>query len=231
MPSTRNTSAFTLIELLVVIAIIAILAAILFPVFAQAREKARHATCLSNMRQMGLAVNMYIQDYDERFPLDSHTGTNAPWVWLRTLEPYTKNKLLYRCPSDPSTNWTTPLPGFRTVRQTSYITNFWMLPKLGVDELTTNCTGYNSLASIRAPARTIYIAEAKPNATIDHYHAAAWRWPNDCGTFLLAEDELAMTWHLGGANYTFVDGHAKWMRFEQTWTPDGKVDLHDPGRE
>ncbi|MCS6829966.1 MAG: hypothetical protein NZ749_04905, partial [bacterium] len=65
----------------------------------------------------------------------------------------------------------------------------------------------------------------------DHYHAAAWRWPNDCGTLFLPEDELAMTWHLGGANYTFVDGHAKWMRFEQTWTPDGRVDLHDPGRE
>jgi prepilin-type N-terminal cleavage/methylation domain-containing protein len=115
MQMHRHKQAFTLIELLVVIAIIAILAAILFPVFAQAREKARQSACLSNMRQMGLAVNMYLQDYDERFPLDSHTGTNAPWVWLRSLEPYTKTKLLYRCPSDPSTNWTRPLPGFRTV--------------------------------------------------------------------------------------------------------------------
>jgi len=229
--SVQQVWAFTLIELLVVIAIIAILAAILFPVFAQAREKARQASCLSNMRQMGLAVNMYAQDYDESFPLDSHTGTNASWVWLHTLEPYTKNKLLYRCPSDPSTNWTTPLPGFRTVRKTSYITNFWMLPKLGVDELTTHCTGYNTLASVKAPARTIYISEAKPNATIDHYHSAAWRWPNDCGTFFLPEDELAMNWHLGGANYTFVDGHARWLRFEQTWTPDGRIDLHHPGRD
>ncbi|MGQ9880831.1 MAG: prepilin-type N-terminal cleavage/methylation domain-containing protein [Armatimonadota bacterium] len=227
----RHSSAFTLIELLVVIAIIAILAAILFPVFAQAREKARQTVCLSNMKQMGWAVNMYLQDYDEAFPLDSHTGTNAPWVWLRTLEPYTRTKLLYRCPSDPSTNWEVPLPGYRTTRKTSYVTNFWMLPRLGVDDLTTYCTGFNTLASIRAPARTIYISEQRTNSTGDHYHSGAWRWPNQCGTFIPVEDELAMTWHLGGTNYTFVDGHAKWMRFEQTWTPDGSIDLHYPGGE
>jgi prepilin-type N-terminal cleavage/methylation domain-containing protein len=123
-------NGFTLIELLVVIAIIAILAAILFPVFVQAREKARQTQCLSNMRQMGLAVQMYLQDFDERFPLDSHTGSGAYWTWLFTLEPYTKTRLLYRCPSDPSTNWERPRPGQRTPRRVSYGTNFWMLPPL-----------------------------------------------------------------------------------------------------
>ncbi len=220
----KHKTAFTLIELLVVIAIIAILAAILFPVFAQAREKARQSACLSNMRQMGIAVNMYLQDYDERFPLDSHTGTNAPWVWLNTLEPYTRTKLLYRCPSDPSVNWTTPLPGLRNVRRTSYGTNYWMLPKFD------DCTGYNSLASIRNPSRTIYIAEMRENTTGDHYHPAMWVWPNNCG-FYQPQDELAMTWHSGGTNYTFVDGHARWYRFEQTWTPDRTIDLYDPGRD
>lgn len=226
---------FTLIELLVVIAIVAILAAILFPVFAQAREKARQSVCLSNLRQMGLGVMMYAQDYDEAFPLDSHTGGggNAGWVWIKTLQPYVNTKLLYRCPSDPSSNWERPLSGQVVTRKTSYATNFWMLPRLGVDELTTHCSGFNTLSSIRSPTRTIYIAEVRTNAAggADHYHPAAWRYPNNCGTYFEPADELALSWHSGGTNYTFVDGHARWFKFEQTWSTDGRLDLYDPSRE
>ena len=96
----QNTKkGFTLIELLVVIAIIAILAAILFPVFAQAREKGRQASCLSNMKQLGTSINMYAQDYDEVFP----PGLESNWTlvtWVRTTQPYVKNIQVYRCPSD-----------------------------------------------------------------------------------------------------------------------------------
>src|SRR5690242_12936525 len=83
-----SRAAFTLIELLVVIAVIAVLAAILFPVFAQAREKARQTACASNMRQMGLAVLMYTQDYDERFPLAA-SGTETAFLnWHHFVDPY-----------------------------------------------------------------------------------------------------------------------------------------------
>src|SRR5690348_8324158 len=102
-----SRSGFTLIELLVVIAVIAILAAILFPVFAQAREKARQATCLSNQKQIALALSMYAQDFDETYPfvvaLDANTSQAIEWDDL--LTPYIKTGTVsgvLSCPSAPS---------------------------------------------------------------------------------------------------------------------------------
>src|ERR1043166_2835215 len=104
--------AFTLIELLVVIAIIAVLAAMLFPVFARARESARRATCTSNLHQIGLALHMYTQDYDERFPVCNFSdtpfgfppathkdGTGKPIYMHELLQPYSKNEQMYFCPT------------------------------------------------------------------------------------------------------------------------------------
>jgi prepilin-type N-terminal cleavage/methylation domain-containing protein/prepilin-type processing-associated H-X9-DG protein len=94
-----NKRAFTLIELLVVIAIIAILAAILFPVFAKAREKARQITCASNEKQLGLAFIQYTQDNDENLPVD--TGAASGWGWCARIYPYVKSANVYICPDDP----------------------------------------------------------------------------------------------------------------------------------
>src|SRR5580700_8276059 len=98
----RRTRAFTLIELLVVIAIIAILAAILFPVFAQAREKARGISCLSNTKQLGTSIMMYTQDYDETYPMGFQADTN--WTtgasWPQMIQPYVKSLQVFVCPDD-----------------------------------------------------------------------------------------------------------------------------------
>ncbi|MGB9797125.1 MAG: DUF1559 domain-containing protein [bacterium] len=94
---------FTLIELLVVIAIVAILAAIIFPVFSRAKENARKATCVSNLRQLGLALHMYAEDWDERFPIDKWIGNSDERLWRLVLPiyPYVKNKGIFYCPSAP----------------------------------------------------------------------------------------------------------------------------------
>src|SRR5687767_5619179 len=120
MSKSAMRRAFTLIELLVVIAIIAILAAILFPVFAQAREKARQTSCLSNLKQLGLGVMMYTQDYDEVYPqayyyknntATTNGGSAGGYVtWTVIVNPYIKNVGIFVCPSDKTRGLTPDNP-------------------------------------------------------------------------------------------------------------------------
>jgi prepilin-type N-terminal cleavage/methylation domain-containing protein len=214
--------AFTLIELLVVIAIIAILAAILFPVFAQARAKARATVALSNARQFGTAILMYTQDYDEGFPLTNHAGAMASWI--ESVQPYVKAKLLNRLTDDKSTNWVdfslpNDHPSNVGKRRSSYSINSLL-------------AGPMTLASIENPGECIYIAEYRENKAGDHLHPMCWPDANGRGCFSNGSEfkidpistepgkgEVEHNRYQLGSHYVFIDGHAKWHRFEHTWNP------------
>jgi len=189
MHTRSRSSAFTLIELLVVIAIIAILAAILFPVFAQARESARKTACLSNTKQLGLAAMQYVQDYDEMYPAQPWDGGfmgskdndigqagKRMWIWPWQLMPYMKNKQILVCPSDPKRGKsrfhlysTDPTDCWGVPTPISYGINIGMFGYGGTDRDACDGSGANvdwavyyspkSMAAIPTPASTYMIAD------------------------------------------------------------------------
>ena len=186
---------FTLIELLVVIAIIAILAAILFPVFARAREKARQTSCLNNVKQMTLGHVMYAQDYDERLPASYLPGNPANYDnWYEVLEPYLKNTQILACPSEISSYWL----GYG--QNYSYLTSSW--PGSG---------GYGSggcpLALIGRPAETVLIADSGQHQV----SSGGWSWGMTYVITWAREpgNYFVYVRHNKTANVGFCDGHAK----------------------
>lgn len=220
-------SAFTLIELLVVISILAVLAAILFPVFGRARENARRSSCLSNQKQLGLGFLQYQSDNDGAFPFTNHVSGLS---WTLTLDSYIKNRQIFRCPCDASAAWETPIGSPPRLRVSSYYLNSY---------LANEATGSNRFArdaTIQAPAKVIYIAESAPEKTGDHFHPPLWDAPYDFApaghlagsnpypTFWDGTrgetSEIALRQHFDGANYVFADGHAKWQKWSQVWFRD-----------
>lgn len=191
----RKRTGFTLIELLVVIAIIAILAAILFPVFARARENARRSSCLSNTKQLGLAVMQYTQDYDEKLP-PSYDG---PSVWITIIAPYVKSNQLFFCPSD-STATTTAAPSAGNV---SYGWNYEYLTRQACSPANYFCGGV-ALARIQTVSETVLLADSGQNS-LNYVISAAYDNP-------LGTNYGPSPIHLEGANVAFVDGHSKWFK-------------------
>ena len=223
---------FTLIELLVVIAIIAILAAILFPAFARARENARRASCQSNLKQLCLGYKQYIQDYDEKYPLVA-TDLNATNVfdagdkgWAENLQPYMKSTQIFQCPSE------TTAPDATGGIKAGY-SDYWMNASLaGQAEASINSQSLvvqNGDGGASNTANTdLTSAYAVSNI------AALTTVPVGTGTITLtkytdnaaANDAIYDTSsttalgaggkrHLEGANFAFTDGHVKWLRPEK----------------
>lgn len=221
----RHTRAFTLIELLVVIAIIAILAAILFPVFAQAKGAAKTTACLSNGRQIGLAFLMYAGDNDDRLPFGSFPVRTL--TWTEQLQPYIKNRAIFRCPEDRSSNWTTPTPGGPPfTRLSSYFLNYWMMT--GLPPLVPS--PYNNLTAVDKPASVIYVAESADNQFQDHFNPQFWGTPPEVvdpfmngiswDPVLLRPRNVDVERHRDGSNYVYLDGHSKFRRWPQVWWQD-----------
>jgi prepilin-type N-terminal cleavage/methylation domain-containing protein/prepilin-type processing-associated H-X9-DG protein len=200
---------FTLIELLVVIAIIAILAAILFPVFAKAREKARQTSCLSNLKQIGTCVLMYAQDYDETYPLEfsitSDPASQTPYTWPNRVMPYVKNMQLFKCPSD-SRPPTADFTGCRTIME-SYAWNAFFGRETDCGYAATTL----SLGDVAAPSQCALLWDDSADWDVASYGGKYNTIDNpDCAKSFDAE--VLKGRHNGGDNFMFADGHAKWYR-------------------
>jgi prepilin-type N-terminal cleavage/methylation domain-containing protein/prepilin-type processing-associated H-X9-DG protein len=243
VPASSNRSAFTLIELLVVIAIIAILAAILFPVFAQAREKARQTSCVANTRQMGIALSMYAQD-NEGYPMMGSLSTADPRTrWPDYIYPYVKNEGLFSCPSKPEDlegkAWA-HLPKTSPVRYGGYGYNFQYLGNSRLATATSPNLPFGALDSeIVRPAETIAISDTngvrKDDGTVSEGQytidpplpsergsgKASGYYGNgsaECGSDkpgLPGCRSLPHERHNGMVSVVFADGHAKAMQLKQ----------------
>ena len=213
---------FTLIELLVVIAIIAILAAILFPVFARARENARKANCQSNLKQIGTGILMYVQDYDGMLPQVINVGGAVAQRWENLTKPYLKNDKVLVCPSQSFTQI-----GYGAVCEVMGYANSILYVSAGADAwigANPNRTAPTPLDALTAPAETALVCDSisvycrrdfwdstanttDPNATVGALYG---------GAYYCVDSR-----HSEGANLAFADGHVKWAKQGIVGHPSG----------
>ena len=233
----RQRFGFTLIELLVVIAIIAILAAVLFPVFSKAREKARQTTCASNLKQIGLALSEYVQDYDEYWP----AFNSGPGPWQGAVMPYVKSTSVFLCPSNyksqPQTVTYTGLPNFYCTYSANLQGTHAAI--FGTSHLAGafDANGYTGIAlsHFYVPSTTIAVYEFDGGGGAPNY------WGPNCA-FSDNNGASNTTWsclfagHSEGSNYLYCDGHVKWLTPYNTvtnnvnqWTRDNTQNGPDAG--
>ncbi len=205
----RTVRGFTLIELLVVIAIIAILAAILFPVFARAREKALQASCMSNCKQIGLAWMMYLSDYDDMLPPYYIWWDGCPepdgYVWSFALDPYIKNAQVFNCPST-ARNYN----GLHVYRTAGYGPD---AISIGIN-LLISYPGYwasrPTLSQFEAPADVAAFGDCTDYCMAPLYITINWGSLGRIGS-----DQPCYWRHNGMGNFGFMDGHVKPMKYEE----------------
>jgi prepilin-type processing-associated H-X9-DG protein len=210
-----------LIELLVVLAILTILMAILFPVFMQARAKARQTTCLSNLRNLGFAMLMYTQDADEQFPLAAYATSNFNFVvWHDITDPYVRNKDIWRC---PSSDVAIADAGGATTTHFGY--NVRYLTTIAPDFSNANDHHAARLAAVARPTETVLLTDAKASV--------AESWCGDDGKFLLPPSAApADCWgrpnypHSNGGNVFWIDGHANWRNPSNFYLGQTPVDRY-----
>jgi prepilin-type N-terminal cleavage/methylation domain-containing protein/prepilin-type processing-associated H-X9-DG protein len=232
MRTHRGTRrGFTLIELLVVIAIIAILAAILFPVFAQAREKARQANCISAFKQIGLALVMYAQDYDETIPrirFWEFSGFCSPTAksltWKGALTPYVKSYDFWRCPSNGE-NRTNSEDIDKNIK-VSYACNGIIFH----GHRNSDKTPPRTLSSFAEPASTMLVLEStSPCPDFGDWvgQGSSTGKGGNCGPDGMGQKTFKFQTHGGTLNWAFADGHVKAMKYSALWTPGLTPPYHD----
>jgi prepilin-type N-terminal cleavage/methylation domain-containing protein/prepilin-type processing-associated H-X9-DG protein len=207
-------NGFTLIEILVVIAIIALLAAILFPVFARARENAKRASCQSNLKQIALGLIQYTQDYDERFPNWVPPEGGTPF-WYVMAAPYFKSQQIFRCPSQPRTT-----DAFGTTYYSSYamtgMDDGGGGPGTGNEHHMYDADGAH-MSWIYKPAITYLVVESErtvygTTAPEDGYYLVKTGGVSFGNPITSASAKSVRPEHFGGYNVAFVDGHVKWVK-------------------